>query len=214
MRTALALATLIFALGAAAPACAQSDDSAKLREQLRYVTLQLHQAQDDQAAILAQKAAAETERDAVKKQLASVQAELARARRDGQRVRAVEGDLTKARDALTQATSAAAQTQAERDKFHTAASNTQTVLEACQARNVQLLKVSREILAAYEGFDFVDSAEAREPFTRLKRVELENLAQDYHDRIDDGVFDPKAVRTPVPPEHKQQPGSTVPKPGG
>ncbi|MEI9930390.1 MAG: hypothetical protein WDM89_07500 [Rhizomicrobium sp.] len=59
-----------------------------LRDKLRTLTLQLHQAQDDQAAILAQKVAAEGERDSLKKQLAAAQAEIARVRHDGQKANA------------------------------------------------------------------------------------------------------------------------------
>jgi len=210
----LALAVLTFAFGVAMPASAQSDDSAGLRDRLRQVTLQLRQVQDDQATILAQKAAAETERDSVKKQLAALQSELAHARQNGQRANVVEGDLARTKDALAQAASVAQQNQAERDKLQTAASNTQTVLEACEVKNTQLLAVSREILTAYENFDFIDSLSAREPFTRLKRVELENLAQSYRDRIDEGFFDPKAVPVPASSESKQQPNSTAAKPGG
>jgi len=205
---------MTFALGAAVPACAQSDDSAALRDRLRQVTLQLRQAQDDQATILAQKAAAESERDSLRKQLAALQSDFARARRDGQRANVVEGDLARTKDALAQAADAARQNQAERDKLRTAASNTRTVLETCAAKNTQLLAVSREILTAYEDFNFIDSLSAREPFTRLKRVELENLAQSYRDRIDDGLFDPKAVVPPASGESKQQPQSTTAKPGG
>jgi chromosome segregation ATPase len=211
MRTQFAFAVFLLAIGAAAPARAQSDDSAKLRDQLRYVTLQFHQAQDDKATILAQKNAVELERDALKKQLSAAQAELARARHDGERVNAVAGDLARAKGALTQAADAARQNQAERDKLQTVASNTHTVLEACEAKNTQLLAVSRDILKAYEDFNFIDSLSAREPFIRMKRVELENIAQDYRDRIDNGIFDPKAVHAPALVEPKQ-PGSAATKP--
>lgn len=214
MRAILALAVLAFALGVAVPACAQSDDSAGLRDRLRQVTLQLRQAQDDQATILAQKAAAETERDFLKKQLAALQSELARARQNGQRANVVEGDLARTKDALAQAANNARQNQTERDKLQMAASNTQTVLEACEVKNTQLLAVSREILTAYENFDFIDSLSAREPFTRLKRVELENLAQGYRDRIDDGLFDPKAVPAPLRAQPSQQSATPATGPGG
>ena len=212
MRAKFAFAAFLFATGAAAPACAQNDD--RLRDQLRRVTMQLRQAQDDQATIQAQKAAAEMERDALKKQLVVAHAELARARLGGERMNAVESDLARTQDALAQTANAARQSQAERDKLQAAASSTHTLLETCEARNVQLLAVSHDILKAYEDFNFIDSLSAREPFIRLKRVELENLAQGYRDRIDDGNFDPKAVRAPVSAQPKQQPGPAATNPGG
>lgn len=197
-----ALAILLLLLGAA-PAAAQDDETARLRMQLRTVTMQLRQAQDDQAAIQSQKISAEMERDQLKKQLAAAQAEAARLRRDSGRAGAAEADLAKTRDALSQATTQAAaqaqQSKAELDKIQAAALSTQTVLGACEAQNAKLLAVAREILAAYENFDALDSFGALEPFTKLKRVELQNLAQDYRDRVDAGTFDEKAAEKAAQP---------------
>ncbi|MBV9992136.1 MAG: hypothetical protein JOZ72_12700 [Alphaproteobacteria bacterium] len=188
MKTKLALAFLALTVGAAQ---AQSDDSERLRAQLRQVTLQLRQAQDDQAAAQAQKIAAQMERDAVKKQLAAAQGDLARLRHDSGRASAAEGQLAKANAALAAAGQSAEKDKAERDKIQADAVTQAGVLSACEGKNRKLLDVSRQILKAYEDFDFVDSLGAREPFIRLRRVELENLAQDYRDRIDDGAFDAK-----------------------
>jgi DNA repair exonuclease SbcCD ATPase subunit len=202
MRRAVALSGLLMLLGLMTGAVAQSDDGA-LRDRLRQVTLQLRQVQDDQATIQAQKASAEAERDLLKKQLAAAQAELARVRHNGDKVAVVEAELAKSKDSLTQAaaqaTDAAHQTQAEHEKLQTAVTNARTVIEACQAKNVKLLKVGRDILAAYSDFNVIDMVGANEPFTRLKRVELENLAQDYSDRIDDGMFDVRQVHIPAAP---------------
>ena len=103
MRFALPLLLVPVLAGVAS---AQSSDDA-LRERLRQVTLQLRQVQDDQATLQAQKAAAEHERDDVKKQLAAAQAELAHTKHEGTRVAAVQQDLARTLDALAQATSSA-----------------------------------------------------------------------------------------------------------
>ncbi len=199
MKAKLALAVLVCATAAAS---AQSDDGARLRDQLRRVTLELRQAQDDQATLQAQKIAAEMERDTAKKQLASAQAELARVRRDTGRASAVEGDLARTKQALTEAAAAAQQSQAERDKIKAAADGTLGMLDACVAKNAKLVALGNEILAHYDDSDFFDSALAREPFTKLRRVELENLAQSYQDRVDDGVYDPHAVADAPKPDGK------------
>lgn len=216
MKPAIALSILAVLLGTVGYATAQSDDGA-LRDRLRQVTLQLRQVQDDQATIQAQRASAEAERDALKKQLAAAQAELAHVRHSGDKVAVVEAELAKSKDTLTQVTSqatdAAKQNQAEHDKLQTAVTNARTVIEACQAKNVKLLKVGRDILAAYSDFDVLDAVGANEPFTRLKRVELENLAQDYGDRIDDGQFDVRQVRMPAAPATTAQPAAPAPAAG-
>jgi chromosome segregation ATPase len=174
-------------------ASAQSSDD-PLRERLRQVTLQLRQVQDDQATLQAQKAAAEHERDEAKKQLAAAQAELARTKHQGTRVVAVQQDLAKTRDALAQATTSVQQSESERDKLQANATNTRTLLTACESKNAELLKVGHEILDAYSKFDFGEALGANEPFTQLHRVELENQTQDFEDRIDNSRYDPRSIR--------------------
>jgi hypothetical protein len=195
MKARLALA-LVLLPALAGMASAQSSDEA-LRERLRQATLQLRQAQDDQATLQAQKASAEHERDDLKKQLAAAQAELARTKHEGNRVAAVQQDLAKTKDALSQATASAQQSQSDRDKLQTNVTNARTLLQACESKNADLLKVGHEILDAYSNFDFGDALGANEPFLQLHRVELENLAQDYGDRIDNGRYDPRSIR-PAP----------------
>jgi chromosome segregation ATPase len=191
-------------------ASAQSSDDA-LRERLRQVTLQLRQAQDDQAALQAQKAAAEHERDAAKKQLAAAQAELAHTRHEGTRVVAVQLDLEKTKGALAQATSSAQQNESERQKLQTSVTNTSALLTACESKNAELRKVGHEILDAYSQFDFGEALGANEPFTQLHRVELENQAQDFEDRIDNGKYDPRSIRpAPAPQTAPDKPAGDNP----
>jgi chromosome segregation ATPase len=193
VRFALPLVLLPALAGAAS---AQSSDDA-LRERLRQVTLQLRQVQDDQATLQAQKVAAEHERDEARKQLAAAQAELAHTKHEGNRVAAVQEDLARTRDALAQATTTAQQSASDRDKLQANAATTRTLLTACEAKNAELLKVGHEILDAYSRFDFGDALGANEPFLQLRRVELENQAQDFEDRVDNGRYDPRSIR-PAP----------------
>jgi len=191
-------------------ASAQSPDES-LRERLRQVTLQLRQVQDDQATLQAQKAAAEHERDEVKKQLVAAQAELAHTKHEGTRVAAVQQDLAKTKDALAQATSSAQQSDAERQKLQTNVTNTTTLLQACESKNAELRKVGHEILDAYSQFDFGDALGANEPFIQQHRVELENQAQTLGDRIDSGQFDPRSIRPAAPaPSAPDKPAGTNP----
>ncbi|HSZ74298.1 MAG TPA: hypothetical protein VK779_05715, partial [Rhizomicrobium sp.] len=67
----------------------------------------------------------------------------------------------------------------------------------CEAKNDKLLAVGKEILDAYSKFSFNDAVFANEPFIGERRVELENLAQDYGDKLYDGKFDPRAVHAPA-----------------
>ena len=117
-------------------------------------------------------------------------------------MQALAVEVSKYKSAYTQATGTAAQAQADHDKLQAGLTNTQTLLTACQAKNDQLFKVGNEVLAAYQKFDFGDAFGANEPFIGFKRVELENLAQDYGDRLYDGKFDPRQARPATAPSQE------------
>ena len=52
-----------------------------------------------------------------------------------------------------------------------------------QAKNLALYQVANEILQRYEKFGLGDALTAREPFTGITRVKLQNLVQDYQDKL-------------------------------
>ena len=192
----LFLVALIASAAWAGGACAQTMED-RLRDQLRSTMTQLQQLQDDQASLQAAKAAAEKERDSLKAELASAKVQLAKAQKQSDKSPEMEAEVAKYRDAYTQATSSAQQTQADRDRLQTSLTGAQTMLAACQAKNEKLLVLGREILDAYSKFGFNAAFFANEPFIGMKRVELENIAQDYGDRLYDGKFDPRTVPMPA-----------------
>lgn len=66
-------------------------------------------------------------------------------------------------------------------------------LNACVDRNAKLIALNGEILARLEDHGFWSSLARVEPFTRLKRTELENLADGYRDTTRD-LIDPASKR--------------------
>ncbi|MCB1276969.1 hypothetical protein [Prosthecobacter sp.] len=59
-------------------------------------------------------------------------------------------------------------------------------------KNDELFRVGNEVLSKYEGFGLGTAIAAREPFTRNMRVKLENLVQDYSDKLVDNKINPDA----------------------
>jgi len=57
-------------------------------------------------------------------------------------------------------------------------------LAACVERDKELRKVSVEVLELYEKKTCSDSVLQREPFTGLKRVQIENAVEDLRDKLD------------------------------
>jgi len=200
-RYALVLALSAIATFSTHAASAQTIED-RLRDQLRVTVQQLHQMQDDQASLQAQKVAAERERDALKVQLAAAKAQLSRGGQDRGQVQALAAQVSKYKDAYSQATGTAVQAQADHDKLTAGLASAQTLLAACETKNGQLLIVGNEILTAYQKFDFGEALGANEPFIGTEQVKLENLAQDFGDRLYGGKFDPRTVRPTTEPSQE------------
>jgi chromosome segregation ATPase len=185
---------VFFAAVSAAPAQAQTLED-RLRDQLRATMNQVQQLQDQQATLQAAKTEAEKERDQLKAQLATAQAKPVHtgpSAAELQKEAALEADVEKYKEAAAQAASGTQQVQADRDKAQTGLADAQKQLGICEDKNAQLLKTGNDILDAYQKFDLGDAVGANEPFIGIKRVELENEAQGFDDRLHAGRFDPKA----------------------
>ncbi len=199
-------------------AFAQADSlESRMREQLRSTTTQLRDLQASQASLQAAKDAAEKDRDALKaklskagsgggadsKQLAALRRDIAdlRVRNDALAVdlRTAQTDAQQSKNQLTQATSEAARknkqdidaAHAEATAATTALTNAKTLITACDARNTQLVGIANEILDKYQHVGIGTALGRREPFIGLKRVQLENAAEVYGNRIyDSSVHSP------------------------
>jgi hypothetical protein len=207
----LIFASVVLGLAMAGPSQAQTLEE-KLRAQLRAALDQLHALQNSQTALEAAKSAAEQERDALKAKLASAgaprtppkpapetPAEVQKLRDDATRLAKAkddaEAELGRFRTAYAQVVSGTQQLQAERDrKVQEADAATQT-LTACETKNIELVKIGRDVLAAYTKIGVKDALAKGEPMIGLKRLAMERIAQDYGDKVYAAKFDPRAVKT-------------------
>lgn len=219
MSRAILAAILLLATAGAVRAQTLED---RLRSQLVSTTADLRQAQASQATLQAEKDAADKARDALKAKLASLESQL-RAARHAPAPAAAPAELDAAKaetqhlaqvNSDIQAQLATAQVDNEklgrevealrrdRDQLTAAASAADTSLTACKAKNVQAITVAKEILAAYDRTSLVGVAVRKEPFTRLKRVQIEQIEQDFGDRLYDSRLDtqPRAKPAPAKPQ--------------
>jgi septal ring factor EnvC (AmiA/AmiB activator) len=58
------------------------------------------------------------------------------------------------------------------------------LIDACVAKNAKLYEYSLELVKLYENPSLYRRIVLNEPFSQLKRVELENILQNYNDKID------------------------------
>ncbi len=87
------------------------------------------------------------------------------------------------------------QTEAEKTQLQVIVVDQAQLIESCEVKNVNLLQINRELLVDYEKKGFMDAMLQREPLTQLKRVKIENIVQEYEDRIDRSKFKKQTVET-------------------
>ena len=170
----------------------------RLQQQAQQLEQARAQAEQDKAVALADKDAAERELekfDATKRQLAGARA--ARSRMEA-RLKAVQTDkyalAARLADiekqladsmALQQATAhRLAQTESARKQTEGELSGTVRDLQSCRTHNDSLYTLGREMMQKYRDKSCKDALAQAEPFTGLKKVEVENLLETWRDRLD------------------------------
>jgi hypothetical protein len=184
---------------------------ARQAEAIRNLQASQAQLKAENAKLLAEKAAADDARAAVEKRLATdrdrVQAqsrrqvgekesaiarlerELAQARKEA----ADTGARLKDAEAQRQAESVRTQQALARIKEQEALVAQSTTdsrdlagrLTACRGNNIALSGITSDLLTAIDRGGFGDALVRTDPFSGYKRVRVENLLQEYRDKIDD-----------------------------
>jgi chromosome segregation ATPase len=173
-------------------------DSERLREALRTATAQARSLEDQRTALQAKLTAAEQERDRLRKQSDAFKAQVKEAEQAYRQAvkefndRLAERDetLEKWKSAYSEAAAVARAKDAERTKFEGEATTLKASNKASEAKNAQVVKVGQEIVKQYEDMNPMEKIWDHEPVFGLKRVEHENAAQDFRDKILDQKVKP------------------------
>jgi hypothetical protein len=190
---------LLLLLTFAAPR-AVADDAAetRLRETLRSTMLQLRDAQNQIANLQGAQADSDAKNKALTDQLAllkkhatddkavadnAIAALTAKAADQAADIAKLKELLGKWQSAYRQSHDDAGVAEAERAKL----ADDKLVLERrvayLETKNVALFNVGNEILGRYQDFSLGNALSAKEPFVGVTRVKLENLIQDYQDKL-------------------------------
>jgi len=186
---------------------AQSSTDSRLRSALQQAMQQLQDAQDQAAQAQAaqaqsdqDKTALQTKLDAANAQITSITKESAD---DSAAAKATEADLNsklsdqtaligKLNDAITQwqkddkqYRDLATQKEAARAQLAGQAIMLQRTVDDRETKNLQLFNLGNEILTRYEKYSLGEALVAKEPFTGIARVKLQEAVQDYKDKIAD-----------------------------
>jgi chromosome segregation ATPase len=62
-------------------------------------------------------------------------------------------------------------------------------LKRCTEHNQEFAYITKDLLRKYEGKNLLKSIQEVEPFTQMKRIEIEKMIQQYTDKIEDSIFE-------------------------
>lgn len=177
---------------------ADPNADAKVRENLRNALLQLRTAQSERNTFQAAKTELEQEKDALTKRVEALTKQLSADKESADKTTAElktkleerEAEVVRLKEAVTQwktaqekATGIANVKETERAKLAAQATELQRRVADQQTKNAAMFKIGNEILSRYEKFGLGTAITAREPFVGTMRVKLQNLVQDYGDKL-------------------------------
>jgi chromosome segregation ATPase len=216
-----AAGALVMSFGAGAAHAQTASMEDRLRAELRSEAQQLQALQTQQAQLTAAKTSAESERDAALADAKKLREALAQS--SGQtaalaqqqekiesaargQVAAVDTQLGKYKQAYDDLLKLARGKEAARAAIQTTVTQRDAQIAMCTAQNKKMYAAGREILTAYESMSSGELFKIRQPFSQGARVEFENKAQSYGDKLYSSQFDPrqpvpgpaKAAATPAP----------------
>lgn len=205
------------------PLTAQEDPAAmeaKLRESLRGTMLQLRTTEAERARLDAELTALKAQSERQIKDLTAKLEESLKAADEDQalaakkitgleqklaaeqaRTTAFAASLEKWKASYHQIVDIARAKDAERLRLLDKSLRLEHTVADRERRNLELYQTAKEILERYENFAFGKALLAREPFTGLAKVKLEEQVQDYKDQLTDGMVkegDPISPATPAP----------------
>jgi chromosome segregation ATPase len=232
----IALLILLSPRAGRADDAAQATTESRLRDALRSTMLQLRDAQGQVATLQATQAQSDKDNadlkakiEALTSQMASLAKQSADDRASSDKaiadLKSQNADLTTQMAKLNEALAAwekddkqyvqlAKDKEAARAQLAVQVILLQRVVDDRETKNLALFSLGNEILTRYEKFSLGDALGAKEPFTGISRVKLQELVQDYKDKISDQRVTPgqaPAAPTVMTVERTQPaPGSAVP----
>jgi chromosome segregation ATPase len=201
-RSAVLPALILCAIAGAAHAQENPED--RLRDALRQSVMEMRAAQDQAAQAAADLQKAQADKAALQARLDADEAKLAaaptvkpadlsalndRVRQLAAQTATLQQQNAKLQAGLQGATDLAHRTQDEKSQAAAAAKANATALQTCKATNARLIDISEQVLHLYESQSFRGILlRSYEPLIGTAKVRLQNLVQDYDDKIRDQEY--------------------------
>ncbi len=205
------LPLMLCALMIAGGAHAASDKKAsREREALRRAQMELQQARGQLSGLEQEKAQLAKDLEAAGKAAKSAEGRAGRLRRDlkaeqqrrealekeleqtkqdlagsGQRLAETRKTLGETGAKLAETADLLRRTQAEKSNLESIKARNEREIASCEDKNLKLYQTGRELMLRFERKTCGEIMAQGEPFTGLKRVEVENLLEEYRDKLDE-----------------------------
>lgn len=189
----------------------------RMRESLRTTMIQQQKTEAERAALQAEKIDLEAKNAELTKKLAALVKQSASDRTAAEKtitdlkekgseqeteIKQLDESLAKWKIGYLKMEEVAKGKEAERAKLADKVVILERRVAEYHRKNDELFKTGSEVLTRYEAFGLGSALAAREPFTRLTRVKLEGLVQDYKDKLTDQKIQPedskKTANAPAP----------------
>lgn len=186
------LTFLLVALAVLAPASAfAQSETDRLREALRSATAQVRSLEDQRAALQAKQVEADRDRERLKTQNQRLQTQLKeneQAYRDAvkqfnEKIEERDQVLEQWKTQYGEAATLVRTKEAALAKATAEAASFKASSKSCEAKNNELVKIGQSIVARYKEMDPGEKLIDHDPLFGLRRVEHQNQAQDYEDKI-------------------------------
>lgn len=114
------------------------------------------------------------------------------------RLKEAENNLRQTRTELAEVSALQLETQRQLKTMASEKTALDDTFAICSGKNEQLYQFGRELINHVERPEGFTSILRAEPFTQIKRVELENIFQGYRDNLDQNRMKPPGVRSANP----------------
>lgn len=180
--------------------------NAQLMQQMQQLAAERTQLQAENARMKRELDEARKERDALKASKDTndrrTQASAAALQRAAQEREANESELARVKEQTQQLVEKFKETivelrkaESDRTTLTQTLATRDTELKTCVVNNGTLYQLNDEILTRMEGQGFWTALGRAEPFTKLKRTQLENLADEYRGKAEDAQVSPPTAAT-------------------
>ena len=164
--------------------------------------MQMKQVQDEKAVVEQEKAALGKELETLKKKTGEIESSVARANRSkaaaekeaealkqgkvelNEKIMQLEKQFSENQLSLRDTRQSLQQETTQKQRLEQSLGVRDKELGSCETKNKKLYQYQVELINRAQNRGSLDALLEREPLTQLKRVEIENLLEEYRDKID------------------------------